>query len=381
MLADGSLAAMTIEDNSITVNKLGFLSKGGNLIEGSDFTNQTVISVTGVESSHNDYCSSTYIPVEANTAYISSSNLFRVLYYDSTKSLLTYENKNNVELTFSTPVNCKYVRLVYIKVVYDGIDTLMVLKGNTIPSSYVGKKLVLNTNEFKIDYGMLQNIPIAKVDSWYKGKTLSTYGDSITEMDYWQEYVKDYFGFATHNNVGKSGACVSCGEANNGESSSYTLCNQVNIDKIPANSDVILVMAGTNDYLQNMPLGDLTEPYSRNTFKGAYALLIQRMLTTFPDKLIIFMTLSSGMGDGNNTNSTSYPKNTLGLTVADYAKASREVFEYFGVKWIDMFTRDGITPFNRSTYMMDDGVHPKHPAYRLSNVAIAALKENEIFVE
>lgn len=185
---------------------------------------------------------------------------------------------------------------------------------------------------------------------WY-GKSWISYGDSITQQQKWQGYVNKELGFSTFRNCGIGGTCIS----DTGENG-FVLDSR--LSSLNKTSDLIFVMGGTNDFGQSVPLGDLSYPFVETTFKGAIASLIVKLQNLMPNTKIVFGTQVSG--DGGNvsgSNITEVPKNSLGLTPEDYAKAMIEVCDYMSIPVIDVYHNCGINPFNRATYISDT-VHP-----------------------
>lgn len=192
----------------------------------------------------------------------------------------------------------------------------------------------------------------SKIDSIFSGKKLTTYGDSITENGGWQSYLKDYFGF-TIENKGIGGTTVS----DNGNENSF--CKQNRIDTISSDSDVVIIMGGTNDCGQSIEIGDLTysDGFDTTKFKGGLATTIRMVQNRCPNALIFVASLCGGRGNTAGENLDTPVYNSKNLTSYDYAKATKDVAEFFNIQYIPIFEECGINCWNRATYIADT-VHP-----------------------
>ena len=184
----------------------------------------------------------------------------------------------------------------------------------------------------------------------YNGKKLCTLGDSITASGAWQPYVVSNLGFSDFVNCGIGGTKVS-----GDYGSCFSHDNRIN--SIPEDSDVIIIMGGTNDCGQSVELGDLSYPFNVNTFKGGLAETIRKTQARCPNAIVVVSSLLSGRGlvdeDGNAINMTEPVINSIGLTSEDYAKATQEVAHFMSVDFIDLFGSTGINQFNRKLYISD----------------------------
>lgn len=221
--------------------------------------------------------------------------------------------------------------------------------------------------------------------SW-RGKKWCSYGDSITQLKSWQDYITEYFGFARHYERGIGSATITKSEqtwwanpdgsynsrygfesteqpAGTTEHEGY-FCSTDRINTmIPEDTDLVVVMGGTNDadLSLNIPLGDLSYPYDETTFKGAVASMIVKIQQRVPNAVIVLCSPLSGRGPEDETlmhgNTTEPQYNGIGLTTQDYAEAMEEVCEYLSIPYIDVFGETGINCFNRAQYISDT-VHP-----------------------
>ncbi len=243
--------------------------------------------------------------------------------------------------------------------------------------------------------------------SW-AGKTWCSYGDSITGYNVWQPYVTEYFGFSEHYLRGVGSATFvqsdliwyanedgslnsQPGIAGVTEAPSGThevegyLCSDERIQTVPADVDLVVIMAGTNDAGPSIsaPLGDLSYPFDETTFMGAVASTVVKMQEHCPDAVIVLASPFSGRGyeeEGQSKeemrqNQTEPVYNDLGLTTYDYAKAIEQVAEYLSIPYIDVFESCGVNQFNRYEYL-EDLVHPTEEGGKaIARVMIGRLKE------
>ena len=136
--------------------------------------------------------------------------------------------------------------------------------------------------------------------------------------------------------------------------------------------DIILVHGGTNDILDNVPIGTFNTEDPRNytdaqiaaldvsTFANAYRAMIIRLQKAYPDSTIIVML----------PDFTNYHTAADGDTYNDMIIT---ICNYFGIQYIDN-RKCGINMYNIST-MFGDNVHPNAKGmYLLSQALIAAMK-------
>lgn len=210
--------------------------------------------------------------------------------------------------------------------------------------NYVGKRIL---SEDVIVKNVEHAIYSDKIKTIFEGKKVVTYGDSITANGGWQDYLRTYFD-CTIVNKGIGGTTV----ANNGAENYF--CLQSRIDTIPQDADVVIIMGGTNDSGDSIPLGDLiyNEGFDTTKFKGGLATTIRMIQTRCPNAMIFVASPCSGRGtSGQNMDTVTF--NNIGLTTYDYAKACKEVAEYFSTPYIPIFEECGINPWNRKEYIAD----------------------------
>lgn len=343
---------------------------------------------------NNDYYQSDLMQVDYKKIYSAwyGSNgtklsLFRVIYWDKNKRMIKFES--NISKIIINNKNIKYVSIAN-------------------PNGYKPENVMLcegeNFKEFKKyeEKIVLNNLKLIDESTydWY-AKKICTYGDSITQFGFWQKAVIDYHRFSKHYLRGISGSKVSnvdskkwwinADGSTHGAQTSFPeqpegttlisdyFCNDDRINTIPLDTDIVLIMGGTNDFYTNVPLGDLDYDtnYKEETFKGALASTIMKVQKRLPDAVVVLMTIMNGQGL-NNTNDAELKVNELGLKAIDYANAIKEVSYYFGIPCIDVFGKAGINSWNRNKYILSDAIHPTYNVLNSGSDQIARVVIGEL---
>ncbi len=239
------------------------------------------------------------------------------------------------------------------------------------------------TNELAKGVTAYENM--GKDVTWYKDKIMMSYGDSIVAMGGWQPYVQSYFGIANGYNRGIGGTTVS----NNGQKASLYdgtqidgwMCGDERIAQMePSNNDFLLILAGHNDWGFNVPIGEIGETLVDSNFKSAYALMLKKVSAKFPSIPIICMTPINGRLHTGGVAQDTPEKNTLGLTMADYAIAVKDVCQQYGIPCIDLNAESRINVLNGDKYLQDV-IHPNADGWKLvANAVINGMKRFEPIV-
>ena len=164
--------------------------------------------------------------------------------------------------------------------------------------------------------------------------------------------------------------------------------------------DAVLVLAGTNDFMQDVPLGkwyDVKEEevnrwgktvtlprriLSRDmkTFRGRINTVLEYLKTEFPDAQIVVMTPTHRAfftcGGDNIQPDESFP-NAHGLYLDSYVDAIREGARIWSVPVIDLYAESGLCPRigNQGRLFWDeksDRLHPSSEGHRRMALLIAA---------
>ena len=255
------------------------------------------------------------------------------------------------------------------------------------------------------------------------GKKISFYGDSITTYtgyipsgnvtwytgsncgvssvnDCWWKKLIDALGLTLVVNNSWSGRFV-CSHADTWTGRTTNAgYKQANIDQLASNGtspDIIVVFMGINDFNNEAPLGNYdgsatnldiavsgstlnvdystpTLPTDPSTFTTGYAIMLDRIMTTYPLAQVYCCTM---VNDDHNPPSVFPEVNGNGVALSTWNEAIRKLARAFGAKIID-FDQCGITHYNMETYIGDygdydegDGVHPNAAGHSLmANQAI-----------
>ena len=213
----------------------------------------------------------------------------------------------------------------------------------------------------------------------YKGKTLSILGDSISTFDgylpegnatyyphgditavtdTWWKKLADALGMTINVNNSWSGSRVTTtlGEESAG-------CGP-RAESLGTNPDVIIIWMGINDFNHEIALGTYDGksdvPSVTTTFREAYAIMLNKVLTTYPSAEVWVCTLPQCERNGTET----FPeRNENGVSLLDFNIAIEELARAFGVKVLD-HNRCGLTYQNMSVFNPDE-LHPNKYGHSL----------------
>ena len=212
-------------------------------------------------------------------------------------------------------------------------------------------------------------------EDWY-GKKVVWYGDSVTELNYHCSIVNDYFNFEGYN-CGIRGSAIS-----NIYGNEINLCNESRTQypgvEIPDDVEVIFIMAGTNDWCENVALGDKTLKFDGagnliadvSTFYGGAHSMFNYLTRKYPNAYIFFLGTPIVASNLYNL------YNEQGLTSFDYGDALCEAASMWGIQSINIGEMMGINVNNvgDSAGEMYEGLHFTEGAGRkAANVIIQEL--------
>lgn len=217
----------------------------------------------------------------------------------------------------------------------------------------------------------------------YSELTVSCFGDSTTwganglpdgggNAIAWPGKVQKLLGFKTVNNFGKKGSRLTL--ASDRQDSFIERLDSV----IAKPADVFIVMGGVNDFQHDVPLGSLNDG-DMHTIYGAVQVIIETILTKYPQSKLIFMTpLKCKFQHPTKNYPAANEPNGQGLVLAQYAAAIREACDFFSVPVIDMFANSGISPLvpSQQQAYMPDGLHYNEAGYeRLAKRIAGSLEQ------
>lgn len=195
----------------------------------------------------------------------------------------------------------------------------------------------------------------------------TSFGDSITQRERWQPFVVKEGGFV-HTNCGIGGSPL-------GGSRENAYWRPARLDAVKASEpDILTILGGANDLVPNVLIGtddEFEKPLAEkdtNTFKGAYSYIIEELLAWKPDLRILVLTTTWGHNDGLAM------AHTTGLRYRDYAQASREAAQFYGLPIVDLYYEAGFNKWTNDTYIPDN-IHPNEAGgKRIAELVIGKMK-------
>lgn len=237
--------------------------------------------------------------------------------------------------------------------------------------------------------------------STYRNKTISILGDSISTFagyipsgnanfytgsncgvssvnDTWWMKLINALGMTLKLNNSWSGSRVT---TTNGETSAGCMTRAQNLGTDP---DVIIVYMGINDFNNEVALGTYDGngafPIATTTFREAYAIMLNKIMTAYPTAEIWCATLPPCEQNGE----TGAPEiNGNNVLLDDFNKAIRNLAQVFGAKVLE-HAQCGLTYQNMSIYMGDwasgtsRGLHPNASGHSL--IANNDIRQMDAFV-
>ena len=175
--------------------------------------------------------------------------------------------------------------------------------------------------------------------------TISILGDSITAFNVYQPQLQELVKAKAINTYGVPGSTMS-GAAEN----SFL----ARVQQIEPASDLVFVFGGVNDFYFSVPLGQVSDSPSCDTFYAGVRLLIWLIRERCPQAALVFATPLQCTVEAENGHDG---KNLHGHSLKQYAQAILEVCQSEHVPVIDLHGCSKLTAANASEYL-SDGVHP-----------------------
>lgn len=197
---------------------------------------------------------------------------------------------------------------------------------------------------------------------YLSGSKCAVVGDSIVEHDGFetsaepgvimygiQSYLKHNCGVIEAANLGESGDSIADAS---GDHQILDIVQENDFSKY----DWVMISGGVNDFMfMNSKIGSVTDgDYDTTTYCGAYQAMIEKIITDNPKANIIVCTPIQCVG--------SSKANSLGLTLKDYADATKAVASHYGIPVCDFFNYAGFTEADAET-LTQDGLHPNNDGY------------------
>lgn len=204
----------------------------------------------------------------------------------------------------------------------------------------------------------------------FDGKKMVILGDSISDSTrhtgthtdkFWFQFIAEKLGVSWVS-LAESGKGY---YAKGGGSSDHSII-AYQVPQIPADADVILIMAGANDaavvnrsWEGSPPLGDVSDTELDTSFCGVLYQTCNTILNEHPNAQLGIIT-PPPMADGNSTNLRAVA-NTIKAFCERYSYACFELNKNSG-----MVVENG----GQNTLMFTDGVHPNHYGNEVMAVAL-----------
>lgn len=180
--------------------------------------------------------------------------------------------------------------------------------------------------------------------------SLVTIGDSLSEANLYQPIIVSTLNLKGYRNYGVGGCGYTVGTTPTLEQVNNAIINE---------NDIVLLMAGTNDYSQNAIIGDRSTP---NSVVYNLNATIQTIMTKQPTCNLVVAGI---LNFYNKTTEIPYNMgyNVGNGTLLDYINAIENECKYLGVKFINLSATDFINVYN-ITSALQDTVHPTEEYYK-----------------
>lgn len=193
----------------------------------------------------------------------------------------------------------------------------------------------------------------------YEGGLMSCFGDSYTAMERWQPtVVKDLLLSGYENSAISGGNLTGAFDQ---------------ISNVDANSKIITVWYGTNDYANSRLLGDVTTPVAIPGttatdvyFWGALKYVCEWLGANRKNARVLFITHTQRWStakdleflEDNGVNNRGFIKNNRGYSLEDYTNAVVECAHLYGYDVLDLFHMGEVNKFNGDAFYESDLLHP-----------------------
>lgn len=203
------------------------------------------------------------------------------------------------------------------------------------------------------------------VKTRFYGKKVVFEGDSITDYDYlaayegksWATYLQSILGLTLVSNAAVGGSWISNQVVSRIQSATY-----------PNDVKLFVMMAGTNDYANNVPLGEANSS-DTTTICGALNAILDKFFSSSPDSTVVIISPINRV----NIDSVS-SKNSAGYSLLDIYKAYQEVCSRWGAKVINGL-EIGVNTLNSEclSRFYVDGLHPNPAGHQKIAVEVARI--------
>ena len=187
--------------------------------------------------------------------------------------------------------------------------------------------------------------------------------------------------------INNNGAIRGIIQASSGSNVSYireqNLClSNTNMCQALDTPDVIIILGGTNDFSHTPALlgtydgtGDF--PTNNDNFSNAYALMLNRILTSYPNATVFCCGIPAFVRTNLDKTKPEQNTETNGehKTIVDYSNKIKRIAEMFNCQYIDMnecgYNRTDYYP----TYCQDSSTNSTHPNAKGQEVIFKCIEK------
>jgi lysophospholipase L1-like esterase len=282
---------------------------------------------TGSTYGFSNYFTTDFIDILPGSQLIISHDSNAVCFYDIDREFISSNTSVQDNTAFTAPSNAHFVRLHIFNITF--IDRFQLLRQ---AAPLAGFK------------------PFDRNSRPWQGKKVSWVGDSISVAGFFITETLLRTGLITDNNFAVSGRSVRdmAKDAAGTDLTSGDL----------ANTDIIHIFGGTNDYGGNRQLGSISDAFSGSVSESFYNDVFQTLESLYTLKPTVRIIFSTPLIRGAFSSQPVYPAaNGVGATLPEYAQAIKDVCMLFGTPVCDLFSISGINLINLSEYTSDN-LHP-----------------------
>ena len=270
---------LTINDKSVTPDRTTFIECSANKFNEQTITKNVYIDASGGIVEDERYAITDYICVVGRDK-LSVYGFYAISYFDSNKNFLNRTVLSLSEETYEgmvVPENAEYIRCTYQ--LDNNVNRQINLSSTLLPYD-------------KFKQTLSENIIVNSKDNILNGKTLLSFGDSIT-FGYGNNGISYVDYIAENNNMVKINKAIS--------GASFTLCSDRShileqmTQMTSQKADYIIFNGLTNDVSSSPDWGTISEgydgPFDVNTFCGGFESCCSLLKNNWIDSKILFVAV------------------------------------------------------------------------------------------
>lgn len=318
----------------------------------------------------NGYGYSEYIPVEPNTKYYFSHPFF-INYFNSSKEYISGSHNSYLGANMTTPSGCAFI---IISIDYAYKNVFMVCKG-TLPNEYVPFRYMIDKNHIVDEITPLQNAAESlnirltsaeKTIEQSQGLNIYCIGDSLTKgVDHGTHVIEKGYPYWLEQLLDSQ--VVNCGYPGATSQSWWNTYKSLYAEPT-SDTDVVLIMFGSNGGLDSNTLITDVEPYSdyndyADSGVGNMCKIIEWVMEkTSNHAQIILITPPVNWTQGAEYRYTR---------VLNSVPVIKKIAQRYSLPVIDVFNESGMNRLNGSTFRPNDGLHFNEKGYQKLGTFIA----------